>query len=428
MGPVQAQVTRRCSAGRGIGDRACLVLAGLALGTPAAFAQAVPPALVPVLESLHSTNEWTLTQQVALCEIPAPPFGEAARARDFSGRLRAAGLSDVRTDTTGNVIARRPGTGNGPTLVLSAHLDTVFPDSTDVRVRRTGTRFEGPGIADDCRGLAILLAVARALEQSRIRTAGSILFVGTVGEEGLGNLRGVRNLFRELGEGIDAFITVDASGHSVAHQAVGSIRYRVRVKGPGGHSWSDFGTPSAVHALGRATAALADLEVPASPRTTFNAGVVRGGTSINAIAAEASFDLDLRSISPEALAALDARARTAIRQGVAAEEARWPESKVRFELSFDTLGVRPAGMLADTARLVRVARQSARSLGISPEPATISSDANLPLSLGVPALALGIGGTSRGEHSLEESYDDGPDGWRAVQWAALLAVSYVGLK
>ena len=428
MDPHEAQVTRRCGAGRGIGDLACLVLAGLALGTPAAFAQAVPRALVPVLESLRGTNEWTLAQQVALCEVPAPPFGEAARAREFSERLRATGLSDVRTDTAGNVIARRPGAGNGPTLVLSAHLDTVFPESTDVRVRRTGTRFEGPGIADDCRGLAILLAVARALEQSRVRTAGSILFVGTVGEEGLGNLRGVRNLFRELGDGIDAFITVDASGYTVAHQAVGSTRYRVRVKGPGGHSWSDFGTPSAVHAAGRAIAALSSLELPATPRTTFNAGVVRGGTSINAIAAEASFDLDLRSVSPEALTALDERARAAIRQGVAAEEARWPGSSARMELAFDTLGIRPAGMLADTARLVRVAYRSARSLGISPEPATISSDANLPLSLGVPALALGIGGTGRGEHSLEESYDDGPEGWRAVQWAALVAVSYVGLK
>ena len=428
MDSVEAQLRRRVGTAWRAVVPAGLAFTGLALGAPAGAAQAAPRALVPMLESLRSTNEWTLGQQVAICEIPAPPFAEAARARDFSERLRAAGLTDVRTDTAGNVIARRPGTGNGPTLVLAAHLDTVFPESTDVRVRRTGTRFEGPGIADDCRGLAILLAVARGLEQSRIRTAGTILFVGTVGEEGLGNLRGVRNLFHEMGDGIDAFITVDASGHTVAHQAVGSMRYRVRVSGPGGHSWSDFGTPSAAHALGRAVAALADLQVPASPRTTFNAGVVRGGTSINAIAAEASFDLDLRSISPEALAELDGRARTAIRQAVAAEEARWPESKVRLELSIDTLGVRPAGMLADTARLVRVANGSARALGISPQPAAISSDANLPLSLGVPALALGIGGTSRGEHSLEESYDDGPDGWRAVQWAALVALSYVGLR
>ncbi len=425
MGAREAQV--RPEARRG--PRALvLVPLALALSGSSARAQAPPRALVPVLESLRRTNDWTLEQQVALCEIAAPPFGEAARARDFAGRLRAAGLADVRIDSAGNVIARRPGTGSGPTIILSAHLDTVFPEGTDVRVRRAGTRFEGPGIADDCRGLAILLAVARALEQARVRTDGSILFVGTVGEEGLGNLRGVRNLFHELGREIDAFITVDAAGYSVAHQAVGSRRYRVTVRGPGGHSWSDFGTPSAVHALGRAAAALADLEVPSSPRTTFNAGVIRGGTSINAIAAEASFDLDLRSVSPEALADLDMRAQAAIRGAVAAETSRWPESKGRLELSFDTLGIRPAGRLADTARLVRVATAGARALGITPVAATISSDANLPLSLGVPALALGIGGTSHGEHSLEESYDDGPDGWRAVQWAALVAVTFVGLR
>lgn len=406
-----------------------VTLAGAALAVAAARAgaQAPPRALAPVLESLRRTNDWTLAQQAELCEIAAPPFGEAARARSFRDRLRLAGLADVRIDTAGNVIARRPGAGSGPTLVLSAHLDTVFPESTDVRVRRTGTRFEGPGIADDCRGLAILLAVARALEQARLRTAGTILFVGTVGEEALGNLRGVRNLFHEMQGGIDAFITVDANGYAIAREAVGSRRYRVTVRGPGGHSWTDFGRPSAVHALGRAAAAVAGLDVPASPRTTFNVGVVRGGTSINAIAAEASFDLDLRSVSPEALAALDARAQAAISRGVAEEEARWPASKDRLALSFDTLGFRPAGMLPDTARLVRVAAATARSLGITPETVAISSDANLPLSLGVPALALGIGGTSRGEHSLEESYDDGVEGWRAVQWAALVAVSYVEL-
>ncbi len=407
---------------------AACVLLSLAVPGSRLAAQATPKALAPVLESLRRTNEWTLAQQVEICEIPAPPFGEAARSASFRDRLRSAGLADVRIDTAGNVIARRAGAGTGPTLVLSAHLDTVFPDSTDVRVRRTGSTFEGPGIADDCRGLAILLAVARALEAARVRTAGTILFVGTVGEEGLGNLRGVRNLFHELKGGIDAFITVDASGYTVAHQAVGSRRYRVTVRGPGGHSWTDFGTPSAVHALARAAAALADLDVPASPRTTFNAGVVRGGTSVNAIAAEASFDLDLRSVSPEALADLDTRARAAIAAGVAAEEARWPASAARLALTFDTLGIRPAGILADTARLVRVTRESARSLGIVPESAAISSDANVPLGLGVPALALGIGGQSSGEHSLAERYDDGEDGWRAVQWAALVAVTYVGLK
>jgi acetylornithine deacetylase/succinyl-diaminopimelate desuccinylase-like protein len=407
--------------------KAALGLGALVAPAMPAAAQAPPRALAPVLESLRRTNEWTLEQQVSICEIPAPPFGEAARAAAFRDRLRAAGLADVRLDTAGNVIARRAGTGTGPTLVLAAHLDTVFPESTDVRVRRSGSRFEGPGIADDCRGLAMLLAIARALEQHRVRTAGTILFVGTVGEEGLGNLRGVRNLFHELKDEIDAFVTLDAVGYSIANRAVGSRRYRVTVRGPGGHSWSDFGTPSAVHALARAAAAVADLDVPASPRTTFNAGVIRGGTSVNAVAAEASFDLDLRSVAPGALAELDEQAQRVIRAAVAAEEARWPASGVRLSLAFDTLGIRPAGTLADTARLVRVAAASARMAGITPIPASISTDANLPLSLGVPALALGIGGTSAGEHSLDESYDDGADGWRAVQWAALVAVSYVGL-
>src|SRR5688572_12832794 len=388
---------------------------------------AARPTVRAALDKIRADNAWTLDQQVSICEIPAPPFGEARRAEEFRRRLLTLGLTSSRIDSEGNVIARRRGTTGRPVVVLSGHLDTVFPETTDVTVTRQGTLFKGPGIGDDCRGLAVVLAVARAL--GRLQTQGDILFVGTVGEEGPGNLRGVRHLFtKEMKDSIDYFISVDGTGLGLTSRAVGSHRYRVTYEGPGGHSYGAFGMPNPAHALGRAIAGIADLRVPTDPKTTFNVGVLDGGTSVNSIPAAAVMDVDLRSESPGALDSLDAGFRAALDRALDAEHARWPDSRVRLRLEIDTTGIRPAGAQPDTARIVRAGLDAARALGFTSELTSGSTDSNLPMSLGIPAITIDGGGEGRGSHSLAEQYDDGERGWLGPQWAALLVMSLAGAQ
>jgi len=389
------------------------------------------------LDTLRATNARTLDEQLSICEIPAPPFKEQARGRELARRFTALGLRNVRVDAEGNVIGERPGTTpNGPAVVLSGHLDTVFPEGTDVRVRRDsvpidgeggGVRLTAPGIGDDCRGLAVLLAAARALDAGGVRTPGTIYFVGTVGEEGEGNLRGVRRLFAEtLKDRVDYFVSVDGTGFGVTHRAVGSNRYTVRFRGPGGHSFGAFGMPNPAHALGRAVARIADLQTPASPRTTFSVSVLRGGQSVNSIPAEVSMDVDMRSESAQALAELDARVRQAVAAAVSEERARWPRSAAPLAAVFDTIGIRPAGAQPDDAPIVRAAVAAASVLGERAELSASSTDANVPINLGIPAVTIDGGGRGRGAHSLSERYEDGPRGWRGPQWAALVAVTLAG--
>jgi tripeptide aminopeptidase len=397
--------------------------------SPSPSAIAARPAVRAALDKIRTDNAWTLDQQVSICEIPAPPFGEARRAEEFRRRLVALGLTSARIDAEGNVIARRPGVARRPSVVLSGHLDTVFPETTDVTVTRQGTLFKGPGIGDDCRGLAVVLAVARALASSGVQTQGDIIFVGTVGEEGPGNLRGVRHLFtKELKDSIDYFISVDGTGLGITSRAVGSNRYRVTYEGPGGHSYGAFGMPNPAHALGRAIAGIAELRVPREPKTTFNVGVIDGGTSVNSIPASAVMDVDLRSESPAALDSVDAGFRAALRRALDAEHARWSESRVRLRLRIDTTGIRPAGAQPDSARIVRAGLDAARALGFTSELTAGSTDANLPMSLGIPAVTIDGGGTGRGSHSLAEEYDDGERGWLGPQWAGLITLSLVGVK
>jgi acetylornithine deacetylase/succinyl-diaminopimelate desuccinylase-like protein len=406
---------------------ACAVAQPSTAASPATIA--ARPAVRAALDRVRTDNAWTLNEQESICEIPAPPFGEAKRAEEFRRRLAALGLSDARIDAEGNVIARRRGAGRGPTVMLSGHLDTVFPDTTDVTVTREGTLMKGPGIGDDCRGLAVVLAVARALESAGVRTQGDILFVGTVGEEGAGNLRGVRHLFtRELEDSVDYFISVDGTGLGTTSRAVGSHRYRVTYEGPGGHSYGAFGMPNPAHALGRAIAGIAELRVPRDPKTTFSVGVIEGGTSVNSIPAAAAMDVDLRSESPAALDSLDAGFRAALQQALEAEHARWPDSRVKLRVRIDTIGIRPAGAQPDTARIVRAAQDAARALGFTSELGASSTDANLPMSLGIPAITIDGGGEGRGAHSLTEQYDDGERGWLGPQWAALVALTLVGVR
>ncbi|HLF24539.1 MAG TPA: M20/M25/M40 family metallo-hydrolase, partial [Burkholderiales bacterium] len=265
-----------------------------------------------ILATLKADNAWTVAQQRSICEIPAPPFKEAARGAEYKRRFDALGLR-ARVDAVGNVIAERAGTGRGPTIVLAGHLDTVFPEGTDVKVRDAGPRMKAPGIGDDCRGLAVVLAVARAYQRANPVHDARIIFVGDVGEEGPGNLRGVRHLFEtELKGKIDYFISVDGTGLDFVSRAVGSNRYRVTYKGPGGHSYGAFGIPNPIHALGRAIALVSDVQVPTTPKTTFNVGVISGGTSVNSIPFEGILEIDMRSENLEALRAVDQKIRAAL--------------------------------------------------------------------------------------------------------------------
>jgi tripeptide aminopeptidase len=390
------------------------------------------PKVRAALDIIKADNAWTLQQQIELTQIPAPPFKESARAAEYKKRLEAVGLTNVRIDSVGNVVAERKGVGTGPTVLIQGHLDTVFPEGTDVTVKHDGDKLRAPGIGDDDRGLAVVLAVARAFEKAGVRTNGTVYFVGDVGEEGPGNLRGTRNLVtKELKGKIDYFITVDGAGLGIASRAVGSNRYRVTYKGPGGHSYGAFGIPNPIHALGRAIGAIGDIQVPATPKTTFNVGIIQGGTSVNSISADATMEVDMRSEDAASLAQVDAKVQKALRDALTAENARWPGPRAaaaKLSLVIDTMGVRPTGAQSDAAPIVQTALSAAKALGFTSATSASSTDANLPISLGIPAIRMGGGGTDEGSHSLGEWYSDGPNGWLGVQWAALVVAALAGVR
>jgi len=383
-----------------------------------------------ILTTLKTDNAWTVAQQRSICEIPAPPFKEAARGAEFKRRLEALGLR-ARVDAVGNVIAERAGTGKGPTIVLAGHLDTVFPEGTDVKVRDEGGRMKSPGISDDCRGLAVVLAVARAYQRANPVHDARIIFVGNVGEEGPGNLRGTRHLYAtEIKGKIDFFISVDGTGLNVTSRAVGSNRYRVTYNGPGGHSYGAFGIPNPIHALGRAIAGISEVQVPTTPKVTFNVGVINGGTSVNSIPFAATMEVDMRSENADALRAVDEKIRAALQAALDAENARWPGERAalaKLTMVIDTIGIRPTGGQSDSARIVQVALQAGGTLGFTAITEASSTDANIPISLGLPGITIDGGGRAAGAHSLNEWYEDGPNGWLGPQWAALIVARLAGL-
>jgi tripeptide aminopeptidase len=383
------------------------------------------------LDIIKADKAWTFQQQVELTQIPAPPFKESARAAEFKKRLESAGLKNVRIDEVGNVIAMRPGTGKGPTVLLEGHLDTVFPEGTDVTIKHKGDTVVAPGIGDDGRGLVTVLSVARAFEKAGVQTNGTVYFIGNVGEEGPGNLRGTRQLLtKELKGKIDYFITVDGDGLGIASRAVGSDRYKVTYKGPGGHSYGAFGIPNPIHALGRAMAGIADIQVPTNPKTTFNVGVISGGTSVNSIPFEGSMEVDMRSESATELASVDAKIQKILRDALAAENARWPGPRAaaaKLSLVIDTIGIRPTGGQADAAPIVQTALNAAKALGFTSQTSASSTDANIPISLGIPAIRIGGGGQGGGAHALGEWYIDTPNSYLGPQWAALLVSALAGV-
>ncbi len=355
----------------------------------------------------HAAERFT-AELIRVCEIPAPPFREHERGRYFAGRFAELGLSDVHTDSEGNVIGFYRGEAELPLIVVSAHLDTVFPEGTDVQVRRVGSRLCAPGIADNVAGLAGLIGLIQALNAGEIRLRGTVAFVATVGEEGEGNQRGVRHLFSEgkVAGRVSAFISFDGPGvEFITHQALGSRRYRITLEGPGGHSWGDFGVVNPVHALGRVVAKLADYRAPVEPRTTYNVGRIEGGESVNVIPERARMDVDLRSTSEAELARLEEFLLKAINQAIAEENALRAASGLRLRSDVKLIGHRPSGETPQNAMLVRMAVEASRALGVTPMLNRASTDSNIPISLGVQAVTIGIGGLSGDSHRLSEWYE-----------------------
>jgi tripeptide aminopeptidase len=384
-------------------------------------------AVVKTLADLKADDEATFAEQKRITEIAAPPYKEKIRAEYYLKRMQELGFRDASIDGEGNVIALRKGSGGGrPKLVVAAHLDTVFPEGTDVTVKEKDGTVVAPGIGDDARGLATLLSIIKAMNANNVATVGDVLFVGDVGEEELGNLRGMKALFRDHTD-VDGFISIDGLGiDRVVNQGTGSHRYEMIFTGPGGHSFHEFGLPSATHAMGRAIAKIADLQTPAEPKTTFTVGTVKGGTSVNAIAAEARMAVDMRSDSTEELLKLEARLLDLVKQAVAEENARWKTDKLTAEIKL--IGDRPAGNTFADSPIVRAAEKAVSAVA-SGKKVTLegaSTDSNQPMSLGIPAVTIGGGGEGGNWHSRNEWYKP-IDSYLGPQRALLTILMLQGL-
>jgi tripeptide aminopeptidase len=406
-------------------DRLAPALAGLSAACLLAFSGAASAQNTPV-ETIAGSDAFTAAKAqmardfdqtvadiITLTEIPAPPFQEAERGKAYLAMLQAHGLTATTTDDEGNVMGLRRGSGapGGPVIVVSAHLDTVFPADTDVTVRREGTRLMAPGVGDDTRSLAVLLAYIRAMDAAKIATEKDILFVGTVGEEGPGDLRGVRHLFTEgaYKDRVEAFFSFDGSDPSrVVTGAVGSKRYRTFFRGPGGHSYGAFGIVNPMAAMARATAALYEIEVPQTPRTTYSASVTGGGVSVNSIPAEVYTEYDMRSESPEALATLEAQLLAIFEAAAATENAARSVAEGEITVEPLVIGDRPAGGTDADSLLVRSVMAANRLQGFQPKLSASSTDSNIPMSLGVPAITMGAGGSGGRAHALDEWIDVEP--------------------
>ena len=373
---------------------------------------------------MEQTDAAALRDLIMLTQIPAPPFKEAERARRFVEMLRSAGADSTGMDEVGNVIALRRGLRRTRTIAIAGHMDTVFPEGTDVRVKQRGDTLFAPGVADNTRGLVAVAQVLRALVNARIRTDADLLFVGTVGEEGIGDLRGIKHLLKNGDHGIDAVIVVDGStDETVTNTAVGSKRYRVTFVGPGGHSWGAFGTVNPIHALSRAIHKFDDAAarfVASDPNTTYNICRIGGGTSINAIASQAWAEVDLRSVSAARLSSIDSIFHVSMVDALNEQNERrttGPELTLEARL----VGDRPSGTTAANTPLVQRAFAATRALGLTPRLDESSTDANYPISRGIPAITLGRGGQAGRTHSLDEWWldDQGTRGLKRLLYVAL---------
>jgi acetylornithine deacetylase/succinyl-diaminopimelate desuccinylase-like protein len=362
--------------------------------------------------------------QLEMARIPAPPFGEAARGQWFQERFRALELEDVHTDEMGNVFGIRCDRSRHPAksgsaqqcIALSAHIDTVFPTGTPLNIRQQGNRLYGPGVSDNGAGATALLAVAAALRAAKVALATPVLFIGNVGEEGEGDLRGMRHIFSHARwkDSIRCSLVLDGAGSdTIVAEALGSRRFEVIVRGPGGHSWSDFGMPNPILVLARTIQTFSQTSLPSSPKTTFNVGVIRGGTSVNSIPESASMRVDIRSTSMAEMERLEAALRRALDRAVeeesVASDRRIPSQRRASGLSYEIvpIGNRPAGELDANARILKAIRAVDAHLGNAAQIQRASTDANIPLSLGREAIAIGGGGVGGGAHTLQEWFDCG---------------------
>ncbi|HEX2189843.1 MAG TPA: M20/M25/M40 family metallo-hydrolase [Longimicrobiaceae bacterium] len=389
------------------------------------------PAVARARALIHESDAETLREQVELVRVPAPSFAEEERGARVRARFAELGLAEAGCDEVGNVLARlpRPAEPGAAPVVVSAHLDTVFAAGTDLTPRHEGDRVYAPGITDNTRGLAALLALARVLRGAGIRTRRPLLFVATVGEEGIGDLRGVKHLFREGSPLRDAaaFLSLDGSGTGrIVHRAIGSRRLRVTVRGPGGHSWADRGAPNPVQALSAAVVAMGRVQPPPSARSAVTVARIGGGTSINSIPAEAWAEIDLRSETPQPLVRLEEEVRAAVHAAVEAENRARGRRGRALTHSFDTIGDRPSGATDPDAELVRAAVEVTRALGDQAELAASSTDSNVAISLGIPAVTVGAGGESGGVHTLGEWYCN-RGGPRGIERALLIVLAVAGV-
>ena len=394
-------------------------------------ALAADPKVAAALKVCADEVERAMAEQVRIAQIESPTFAEGVRGEEIARLMKEYGLEDVVTDASRNVVGRRPGTGSGPVLAIAAHLDTVFPAGTDLTVRKEGALYYGPGIGDNASGLRSLLQVLRALNKAGIETEGDILFVGTVGEEGNGDICGAKALF-DGSRRIDGFCALDMGDvYTVQNAATGAHRWRIAIEGQGGHSYIDFGrVPSAVHAMCRAGAKIADIHTPADPKTTFTIGTIKGGTTVNTIAARCEVDVDMRSTSLEALDELERTVLGAFEAAVAEENARWPEADADHQLRLvkTQIGNRPAGQQPDNSPAVQATLAAMAQMGLEVRQCRASStDANKPISIGVPSVCIGTGGVTHNEHSLKEFFDS-TEMEKGPQLALLIALALVGRK
>jgi acetylornithine deacetylase/succinyl-diaminopimelate desuccinylase-like protein len=383
------------------------------------------PDIKKALAYIESSHEKTLATQVIIAEIPAPTFHESERAKYMAEQFRQRGLKNVEIDKQGNVLGWRDGETQD-VLVLAAHLDIAFDENVNTKVRKDGPRWYGPGLADNSRGLAALLNVAEALNEGNIQTRRTILFVANVGEEGLGDLNGVKYLLNESGfrGRLKEFVAIDgANPANIFTGGTGVKRYAVTLHGPGGHSYNNFGRPSAIHAAGRIIERISDWDVPKSPTTTFSVGKISGGTSVNAIADYCSFEVDLRSDDVGELDKIEAKLLEAVRLGAEEENNKRADSKMAVRAATKLISDRPAGRTSDSSPLVQAAFTAAAAIGLKAVGIFGSTDSNLPMSLGIPAITVGRGGTSDNHHSLTEWFEPA-NAWKGPQMILLTILEY----
>lgn len=379
------------------------------------------------LDFIKEDHEDIVEEQKRICSISAPTFKEQIRGQYFYKRFKELGLEDVSIDEVGNVFGIRKGTGKGPKLLVAAHLDTVFDEGTDTNVKEKDGKLYAPGISDDTRGLVEIISIIKALNKTNIQTIGDIVFCANVCEEGLGDLRGVKHIFKKNND-IDGFISIDGTGvEHITYIATGSRRYKITYKGPGGHSLENFGLPSAIHALGRAISEIADIKTPSKPKTTFTVGKIEGGTSINSIAAEASMYVDMRSNCPEELSKLENKILNIAEDAAIKENERW-NCEEKISVDIELIGDRPAGSQNANEPIVQAAACAVKTMGFEPcFSETASTDANLPISLGIPAITVGTGGKSDNVHTVREWFDP-KDAYIGVQKTFLLILGLVGIE